>query len=122
MLRVSPLTRSIVEEFNCLATLPFGGPLLRERSRALTCVLGSEDRAGDLALPLPELLLGPSVALLHHLLRRGESERSVGRDRARELECRLERTAVVGEPVHEAELVAALGGDRVAGQRQLHRC
>src|SRR3954462_10273664 len=107
MLRVSPFLLSIVEDFNCLATLPCGAPLLRERGRALACVLGREHRAGDLALPLPELLLGPSVALLHHLLRRGESERSVGRDRARELECRLERPAVVGEPVHEAELVAA---------------
>src|SRR3954469_11549596 len=114
MLRVSPFLRSIVEDFNCLATLPFGGPLLGERGRALACVLGREHRAGDLALPLPELLLGPSVALLHHLLRRGEGERAVRRDRARELEGRLEGSAVVGEPVHETELVAALGGDRVA--------
>src|SRR3954451_10067785 len=103
------------------AALPLRLALLREGRRPLLRVLRREDRSGDLALALPELLLGPRVALDHHLLRRRERERPVLRDRACELERGLERAAVVGEPVHEPELVAAFGGDRVAGQGELHR-
>ena len=46
-----------------LAALPDRVALLGEGDRALARVLGDEHRPGDLALALPELLLGP-VALL----------------------------------------------------------
>src|SRR3954469_24633611 len=107
MLRVSPLTISIVEDFKYLAALPLGGPLLGECGGALAGVLRREHGAGDLPLALPELILGPALALDHHALGGGERERAVGGDRAGQLQRGLERTAVVGEPVHEAELVAA---------------
>src|SRR4051812_33254864 len=121
MLRVSPLRESIVEDFKYLAALPLGGPLLGECGSALAGVLRREHGAGDLPLALPELILGPALALDHHALGGGEGERAVGGDRARQLQRGLERTAVVGEPIHEAELVAALGADRITGQGQLHR-
>src|SRR5436190_629548 len=121
MLLFWPLPISIVEEFNCLATLPFRLSLLGERRSPLASVLRGEERSRDLALALPELVLRPAVPLLHHLLGGRERERAVRGDRAGELERRLQCAAVVGNSVDQPELVAALRRDRVARQSELHR-
>ena len=81
----------------------------------------AEDRLGQLALALPELLLAPVELLLEDRLRRVEGQRAVGGDGARQLERRVDRPAALGQAVDQPELVGALGRDRVAGQRQLHR-
>src|SRR6478672_11324543 len=93
------------------APLPLRRALLGERRRSLAGVLRGEDGAGDLPLALPELVLRPAVTLLHDLLGGGERERAVGGDRPRQLECGIQSAAVVGHPVHEPQLVAALGCD-----------
>src|SRR6185312_15486454 len=102
-----------------LASLPHGSALLGEGDRAFARVLGAEDRFGQLALALPELLLAPLELLLEDRLRRVEGERAVGGDGGRQLERRVDRPAALGHPVDQPELVGALRRDRVAGQRQL---
>src|SRR5689334_18483244 len=104
-----------------LAPPPHGVALLGEGHRPLARVLGAEDGVRQLALALPELLLAPVELLLEDRLRRVERQRAVGGDGRRQLERRVDRAAALGQPVDQPELVAALGGDRVAGQGQLHR-
>src|SRR3954447_26869490 len=104
-----------------LASLPHGRALLGEADGAVARVLRAEDGLGQLALALPELLLAPVELLLEDRLRRVERQRAVGGDRGRELERRAARPAALGHAVDQPELVAALGRDGVAGQRQLHR-
>ena len=50
-----------------------------------------------------------------------ERERAVGGDRGGELAAPRDRLARLGQAVDEADLGAALGADRVAGQGHLHR-
>ena len=52
---------------------------------------------------------------------RGDGQRAVGDDRGGQLARDGDRLAGLGEPVDDPDLVRALGADRVAGQRQLHR-
>src|SRR5512133_2899919 len=104
-----------------LASLPHGGALLREGDRALARVLRCEDRARQLFLAPPELLVAPVELLLEDRLRRVERQRAVGGDGRRQLERRVDRLAALGQTVDQPQLVGALGRDRVAGQRQLHR-
>src|SRR5512133_941869 len=58
-----------------LASLPHGRALLREGDRPLARVLRGEDRARQLLLALPELLVAPVELLLEDRLRRVECQR-----------------------------------------------
>src|SRR2546423_10397184 len=104
-----------------LAASPDGIALLGEGDRAFTGVLRGHHRPRDLALLLPCLGLRPVARALDDLLRGLQRERAVGGDRTGELERRVYRAAGLGQAVDDAQLVSALGVDRVAGERQLHR-
>ena len=86
------------------ATRDRASPRRRPRPRARP--REAEDRSGQLALALPELLLAPVDLLLEDRLRRVERQRAVDRDRRRELERGVDRPAALGQAVDEAELVA----------------
>src|SRR3712207_3906019 len=77
-----------------LAPLPARLALLGERPGALLCVVAAEDPAGDLALALPGLGLGPLARPADDLLRGREREWRVLDDRGGELAGRVERLPV----------------------------
>src|SRR4051794_18664259 len=103
------------------ATLPVWLSLLAERRGTLDGVLGGEYRPDDLALLGPEGLVVPGSLAVQDRLRSGGRERSVSRDLRGQLQSDFERLAGLGEAVDQAELRPPLGGDGLAGQRQLHR-
>src|SRR4051794_1345291 len=103
------------------ATLPVWLSLLAERRGALDGVLGGEYRPDDLALLGPEGLVVPGSLAVQDRLRGGGREGRVRRDLRGQLQSDVERLAGLGEAVDQAELRPSLGGDGLAGQRQLHR-
>src|SRR3954447_1381655 len=103
------------------ATLPVWLSLLAERRGALDGVLGGEYRPDDLALLGPERLVVPGSLAVQDRLRGGGREGRVRRDLLGQLQSDVERLAGLGEAIDQAELRASLGGDGLAGQRQLHR-
>ena len=104
------------------AALPDRLALLGEGDRALARVLGGEHRAGDLALLRPRTPRSvQSRCCWRTCLVAASASGAFLAIAAASSSARVERLARLGEAVDEPELVAALGGDRVAGQRQLHR-
>ena len=100
-----------------------GVALLGERRRALARVVRREHRAGDLALLAPRTpRWSQSRCRCEDLLGRHERERRV-LARSAPASSSAASTAPPGSAsaVDEPELVRALGGDRVAGERELHR-
>ena len=101
--------------------VPDGLALLGERRRALLRVLRREHGAGDLALLVPELLVGPVARCRRISLVAASASGAFLRSR-RELERGVDRLARLGEPVDEAELVAALGASGRRSARAPSRC
>src|ERR1700736_594224 len=94
--------------------------LLREGAGALGRVLGRPDRLGDGTLPLERLTRRPVPAFPDNALGRGDRYRPVPVDLPGERDGLRQGPAVSSQPVYQAEVRRALGGHRLAGQRQLH--
>src|SRR5581483_6832628 len=103
------------------ATTPYRRALLGERSGPLTGVLRAHHRFNNLALTGEELGVRPVGCLGQDALCRGQGEWPIGGDRLRQRQRDRDRVARLGQAVNHPELISALGVDRFAGQRQLHR-
>src|SRR6478672_2055062 len=98
---------------------PVRGALLGERRGALHRILGREDGHDELALLLPHLVFAPACRLGDDLLGHRHGQRAVGGDALGQRERTSQCLAGLGEHVDEAPRGGLLGGEAVAGQREL---
>src|SRR5687768_13390106 len=100
---------------------PHWWALLCEGTRALDRVRRRPHGLGQHGLALERLLGRPARALLQDLLRRRDGQRATGGDLGRELHGRRHRGARRDQLVDQAQTLGVDRGERLAGQRQLHR-
>ena len=103
-----------------LLAAPDGRPLLREGDRALHRVRRDEHRTDDLALPGERLVAGPVRGLDNDSLGGGERKRGSQRNPRRQFPGAGQCLAGADQLLTRPACVQAIGGEVLAGQRDLH--